>query len=69
MAFGTKFGSYSSPQIDRESDMLRELERLRMAAAQVVRKWDEIGPGGSGEGLDDLMEDLRQALNNSVLSE
>jgi hypothetical protein len=43
---GTEFGSYSSPQIDRESDLLREIERLRAALIEAEYFFSEDFPDG-----------------------
>ena len=36
------FGSFSSPSIDRESDLLREIEQLRESLARVLNNKAEL---------------------------
>lgn len=36
MAMGTPFGSFSSPHIDRERDLLDEIDHLREALGEIV---------------------------------
>jgi hypothetical protein len=66
MALG-ELGSFNSPEIDRESDLLREIALLRAKIDKLLQafSWIARGDGNSVMVTDDEMENARSVYKRA----